>query len=229
MKKNVMMRVASIMLVLVLMSSSVISGTFAKYVTSGESKDMARVAKWGVVITGQADMFKTEYDAKDNAATGLTGKSVVSADTIHGRNKLLAPGTEGKLTDIAMSGTPEVQVEVKFKSNFDIGGWMLNGTEYYCPIVIDIDGTEIYGMSYATEEAFEAAVNAAIESFTANYEANKNLAEVATNNAPTVSWNWAFHRDAEHDAKDTILGNQAAAGNPATIDLTVTCTITQID
>lgn len=229
MKKNTMMRIASVLLVAVLLSTCTISGTFAKYVTEGTSQDTARVAKWGVVITGQADMFKTEYDANDNTATGLTGKSVVSADTIHGRNRLLAPGTEGTLTDIALSGTPEVQVEVKFESNFDIGGWLLNGTVYYCPIVITIDGVEYYGMSYASEEAFEDAVNAAIENFSANYEANTNLANVAVNNAPSVSWDWAFYRDPDHDAKDTILGNQAAAGYPATIDLTVTCTVTQID
>lgn len=226
MKKNVMMRLASFLLVAVLISTSAISGTYAKYVTSGESKDMARVAKWGVVITGQADMFKTEYGSN---TSGIAYNTVVSADTIHGRNRLLAPGTEGTLTDIAMSGTPEVAVEVKFESNFNIGGWLLNGTEYYCPIVITIDETEYYGMSYTSEEDFEAAVNAAIVNFSANYEANKNLAEVATSKAPSVRWNWAFYRDPDHDAKDTILGNQAAAGNPASIDLTIKCTVTQID
>ena len=61
MKKNVMMRVASIMLVLVLMTSSVISGTFAKYVTEGQSKDSARVAKFGVTVTGNAAIFSDSY------------------------------------------------------------------------------------------------------------------------------------------------------------------------
>ena len=65
MKKNVMMRVASIMLVLVLMTSSVISGTFAKYVTDGQATDKARVAKFGVSVTGKSDMFDTTYNADD--------------------------------------------------------------------------------------------------------------------------------------------------------------------
>ena len=47
MKKNRMMRLASILLVLVLMTSSVVGGTFAKYTTSVEGYDTARVAKWG--------------------------------------------------------------------------------------------------------------------------------------------------------------------------------------
>ena len=50
MKKNKMMRLASAMMVLTLMSTSVISGTFAKYVTKGEATDKARVAKWGVEV-----------------------------------------------------------------------------------------------------------------------------------------------------------------------------------
>ena len=47
MKKNVMMRVAAMLLVCVLASTCGISGTFAKYVTSTSSQDAARVAKWG--------------------------------------------------------------------------------------------------------------------------------------------------------------------------------------
>ena len=51
MKKNRMMRLASVLLVCVLLTTSVISGTFAKYVTSVESTDEARVANWGFTAT----------------------------------------------------------------------------------------------------------------------------------------------------------------------------------
>ena len=51
MKKNKMMRLASGLLVAVLITTSTISGTFAKYVTTADAKDEARVAKFGVVIT----------------------------------------------------------------------------------------------------------------------------------------------------------------------------------
>ena len=50
MKKNKMMRLASCLLVLVMLSTSMISGTFAKYVTTGSAEDTARVAKFGVDI-----------------------------------------------------------------------------------------------------------------------------------------------------------------------------------
>ena len=50
MKKNKMMRLASFLLIAVLVSTSAISGTYAKYTTSGFAEDQARVAKWGVTV-----------------------------------------------------------------------------------------------------------------------------------------------------------------------------------
>ena len=47
MRKNKMMRLASALLVAVLLSTCAISGTFAKYVTSSTGTDKARVAYWG--------------------------------------------------------------------------------------------------------------------------------------------------------------------------------------
>ena len=64
MKTNKIMRVASVLLVAVLLTTCAISGTFAKYVTTGNTGDGARVAKWGIVMdsTGTAT-FKDTYDA----------------------------------------------------------------------------------------------------------------------------------------------------------------------
>ncbi|MFR0985955.1 MAG: hypothetical protein ACLSFZ_04975 [Frisingicoccus sp.] len=45
MKKNRMMRLASSLLVLTLLTTCVISGTFAKYTTQAGGSDTARVAK----------------------------------------------------------------------------------------------------------------------------------------------------------------------------------------
>ena len=52
MKKSnkMLMMIVSILLTLVLITTSVLSGTLAKYTTSTSSSDRARVAKWGVVI-----------------------------------------------------------------------------------------------------------------------------------------------------------------------------------
>ena len=54
MKKNRMMRVASALLVAVLLTTCAISGTFAKYVTTESGSDFARVAKWGVNVEAES-------------------------------------------------------------------------------------------------------------------------------------------------------------------------------
>ena len=87
MKKNKIMRIASVLLVAVLMSTCAISGTFAKYVTEGSSDDTARVAKWGVTISGKPaatnQMFNDSY--KDTPTTYTANEDVatitVQADT----------------------------------------------------------------------------------------------------------------------------------------------------
>ncbi len=56
--KNKMMRIASILMVAVLLTVCAVSSTFAKYVTSVNVGDAARVAKWGIVITAEnTDLF----------------------------------------------------------------------------------------------------------------------------------------------------------------------------
>ena len=50
MKKNKMMRIASVLLVAVLLSTCAISGTFAKYISTASSSDKATVAKWDVKV-----------------------------------------------------------------------------------------------------------------------------------------------------------------------------------
>ncbi|MCH5317447.1 MAG: hypothetical protein J1E05_05670 [Eubacterium sp.] len=133
MKKNKMMRVASVLLVAVLLSTSIISGTFAKYVTEGYVQDSARVAKFGVEVTATGTLFDKTYfkvnpsapnEGKGNTPGGstldenLTGTpkdltllSVESSNT----DNLVAPGTNNgdKKFTISVTGTPEVDVNVK--------------------------------------------------------------------------------------------------------------------
>ena len=116
MKKNVMMRIASIMLVLVLMTSSVISGTFAKYVTADNASDTARVAKFGVVATVDGTLFAQKYvEVADGNNPGDTDLTVVSSTNV------VAPGTQNDTgMNFVLTGTPEVDVDVEFK--FEVVG-----------------------------------------------------------------------------------------------------------
>ena len=228
MKKNVMMRLASFLLVAVLISTSAISGTYAKYVTEANAKDNARVAKWGVVIETAGDMFSDSYkDLKtDYIADEEKAEITVQADT-EGTN-VVAPGTKGTLASFNVTGTPEVDVEVTYKADLTLEGWKVDGNEY-CPIIFTV-GTNTYkigdaGIAYVSD--LVKAVEDAIVDAYAYYHTNTNLAEVSDD--LIVSWEWPYYVDEATDVKDTALGDAAAAGNAATIALDVTITVTQVD
>lgn len=220
MKKNKMMRAASILMVATLLTTSVISGTFAKYVTSGSASDTARVAKFGVTVSSTADTFKETY-AKNDSRFTLDANTVVSTEDV------VAPGTGGSMAAFTIEGTPEVAVNVAFTGTLELGDkWVDSDSTYYCPIEITVGDTTFKGTSYASADEFGAAVNNKIASYSKNYAAGTNLSTIGAD-APAISWKWAF--DGNNDTKDTYLGDQAAAGNAATISLNVTVTVTQID
>lgn len=231
MKKNVMMRLACFLLVAVLISTSAISGTYAKYVTKGSASDTARVAKFGVKVTGTSEIFSDSYkdEATDYTVNEKTAEITVQAGT-EGTN-VVAPGTQGDLVEFTLEGTPEVDVKVTYEAAVDLAGWNLNGAVYYCPLVITVEGTDFYGLDYDNEAAFEAAIKAAIDGHTKTYDTNTNLATVEATDGLSVSWAWAYEStdSKQTDAHDTMLGDQAAAGQAATISIAVTCTVTQVN
>lgn len=220
MKKNKMMRIASVLLVAVILTTCAISGTYAKYVTSGNGSDSARVAKFGVTVTGTADTFKETY-AKNDTSFTLAANTVVSTEDV------VAPGTSGSMAAFTITGTPEVAVRVAFAGTLELGDkWVDSTSAYYCPIEITVGDTTFKGTTYASVDEFEVAVNAKIATFTKDYVAGTDLSSISTD-APAISWAWAF--TGNDDTKDTYLGDQAAAGEAARISLDVTATVTQID
>lgn len=222
MKKNKIMRIASVLLVAVILTTCAISGTFAKYVKSGSGSDTARVAKFGVNVEATGTTFAKEYVTHDNEVVGTIAKSVVSTEDV------VAPGTFGDMAAFTLSGTPEVAVNVAFTGTLELGDkWVDSTSAYYCPIEITVSGDTLKGTDYASAELFEEAVNAEIATFTKDYAANTTDLSTIGADAPVISWKWAF--TGNDDVKDTYLGDQAAAGNAATISLSVTATVTQID
>lgn len=126
-----------------------------------------------------------------------------------------------------LSGTPEVAVNVAFTGTLVLGDkWVDSTSHYYCPIEITVGDTTFKGTAYNSADEFQAAVNAKIAAYSKDYEANKDLSTIGAD-APVISWKWAF--TGNDDVKDTYLGDQAADGNAATISLSVTATVTQID
>lgn len=117
MKKNRMMRTASGLLVLTLLTTSVISGTIAKYTTQDSGSDNARVAKWGVTLQVDGSLYGPGYLTTENTATeATTGVSVLHSSTTAGADQdfVVAPGTKSdKGFHFAVTGTPEVSSKVK--------------------------------------------------------------------------------------------------------------------
>ena len=237
-KKNVLMRSAGLLLVLVLVTSCFVGSTFAKYTVGGKGTDTARVAKFGVTITAEGTMFAEEYATDDGDVKEIITKSVVSTE------KVVAPGTKGNMSSIVLAGKPEVAVRVEYKVNtFKLTGWQTGddaATTEYCPLVFTV-GDKTYKIGDTgidTVDKLEAAVKNAIEGCSQNYEANTDLSTANTNvKVPSVSWEWAFQgadngastTAYQTDAKDTKLGDRAAEGNAATVTLEIATTVTQID
>ena len=74
----------------------------------------------------------------------------------------------------------------------------------------------------------QESVNNAINAYSKDYAAGTNLA-TAGDDSLAITWEWPFSTSAENDVKDTFLGDQAAVGQAATVQLTITTTATQID
>ena len=218
MKKNRTMRIAAVMLVFALITTCIISGSFAKYVTEGTAaSDEARVAAWGVTVEADSNLevFKTEYELDDTTATVSLA---VEAD-----ENVVAPGTKNEgAAMITLRGTPEVAVEVAYTGEIEMEGWEVDG-DYYCPIIFTIDGNEFDGQDYGDIDSFIADVSDSLYT-TEQYDPNTDLSDL--NEGHQVSWEWPFDVD---DEKDTALGDAAAEDNAATISISLNATVTQID
>lgn len=217
MKKNYMMRLAAVLLVLVLLSTCVISGTFAKYTTAGTATDSATVAKWGVKITAETK-DNNEYEADFGS---VDGQVIVNADV-----KTLAPGVGVNFASINITGTPEVEVKVTYAATLELTGWSITSGEYM-PLVFVINGEEysFAGVGAANIDAFEAKIAEIIAAYSQQYDEGTDLSTKAVQEL-TVSCYWAFSTSEENDVKDTALGDLATA---PTVNLTITCTVTQVD
>lgn len=217
MKKNIMMRLSAILLVAVLLTTCVISGTWAKFVETGSATDEAQVAKWGVEITAETP------DDDEYQATELTADE--SAVTVVADTKVLAPGAGVKFASINVTGTPEVAVKVTYTATLTFSdNWKVAGVDYM-PLVFVINGTEYKDTTMA---GLKTKVESAIAAYSKEYAADTDLSTKVAEEL-TVSCYWAYSTSAADDAKDTALGDLAAAGTAPTVSLTINCTVTQLD
>lgn len=238
MKKNKMLRLASVLLVLTLLSTSIIGGAFAKYTTQSTATDTARVATWGVTISAHTDLFATAYkDEKvDASATDATVK-VTTSDT----SNLVAPGTTGTGLSVKNTATsePEVSYTMTIKLGTDAKMPTLKYTptgestaKVYEPVKFSVyNGTTLIkeGISLADLKTLFNGTNVIYEYDVAagkyyldkngdgTIEASEKAAAAALTDCPDIQikWEWEFENTAPtikalNDELDTILGDTAA-------------------
>ena len=205
MKKNKMMRIASVLLVAVLLSTCAISGTFAKYTAKIGATDAAIVAKFAVKAfnttatssstTATVDIFDTVYDTKDVSsftAAGIDDADVKNAET--NAAPIIAPGTWGKFS-YTLENDSDVAVTYAVDYTVNEAGiplkWSVNGTDWtddltdITAIQINIGGDDV---------------------------------------TITIYWQWAFEQTevATGDVTDTDLGIAGTAAPSVKIDVTFT-------
>ncbi len=255
MKKNFMMRAASVLLVAVMLTTCAISGTFAKYVTSANTSDNARVAKWGVTVATTGSLFAESYkDLPVASAEDTDDKITVQVkDYASVEQNVVAPGTKNETGMVfTLKGTPEVDTRITFA--VDIVDVVLPKTDDlldyttgvaddtfdlendYHPIVFTLHSKDKASV-LATGTA--ATIEKYLEDLNGVYQTNKDLATVGGSNGEFVlTWAWDFDGDQTLDGKafdadvvdqaDTYLGNVAAgiaAGVPAGTSTTVSVAI----
>lgn len=212
-KKYSSLRIASILLMLVLITSCVVSGTFAKYTTSGSSSDSARVTKWGVnvYVTGN-DVGVLENAEGTNEETDIVSSSTISK---------IAPGTKGTFCTFKLTGAPEVAISIDYEVTVELEGWEVDGL-FYCPLVIKVNGFDVTG--YSSADGYENAIIDKIEEL-GDAKLTPGQAIDGTYNI-VVTWEWAYETDEAISLKDTALATKETR---PTIKIDVTCTVTQID
>ncbi len=244
MKKNKSMRAAGGLMIATMLTTSIVSGTYAKYVTLGTAKDTARVAKFGVEVMAEGSLFGKNYlAATDNTPTdadaGITVKSENS-------DNLVAPGTKNDTgLSFSITGTPEVDVNVKIEvadTSADI--FLKEGTYPDITKTLDTDDftlvDDYYPIEYTlTKQNGSIVVKGTLDEITdelnanATYHAGEDLTDSLGNF--TLTWDWVFEQG--YDEADTLLG-ELAVGEVAGVDasnynlnanIELIVTVTQVD
>lgn len=164
MKKNVMMRLACFLLVAVLISTSAISGTYAKYTTQDAGNDEARVAKWGVELQVFGNLYGDTYIDSIYRAADATDKSM-TVQTLDTSKDVVAPGTKNEEGfEISLKGQPEVDGTIT--TSITTQNIFLAGGSY--GVMVAVNGTTITAANF--EEFKEVADGELYKKVGTNFE-----------------------------------------------------------
>ncbi len=256
--KNKFMRTAAMLLVLTLVTTCMVGGTFAKYITKDDYTDSARVAQFGVVLevaTGSnfSETYKDPANQKVTVETDTEGQALV------------APGTgDAEGIRFKITGTPEVATKLTIAMENAEEVFLKDGTyndytqatkadgsyetftlaEDYYPVKFTLKQTAgVYkeGGEYktATADAPFTVVNAGTLAQVETAVEAASIEFIKPNHALdseyVLTWAWDFGDSANNQA-DTVLGQIAAekytvdaANYNLDIKYDITFTVEQID
>ncbi|OQA06080.1 MAG: hypothetical protein BWY65_02283 [Firmicutes bacterium ADurb.Bin373] len=206
-------RITMLLVVLCLISTAMLSGTFAKYTSEFAGEDTALIAKWDISVKdgtnnelevspaiAELDLFKHAYTVNINEKDGS--------------DYIIAPGVNGEFSlKIQNKG------DVAAKITFDLDK---TGTAGTVPIEYSVDG----GNTWVNLDDLKGALDGLSQM--------NNVAETNGTADVTVKWQWQFERGTgatlvDNDEADTLLGTtSAASANRSTYILTIKATATQI-
>jgi hypothetical protein len=230
-KKNKVACLTSALLVLTLLTTCAISGTFAKYVTKTEGADGARVAYWGFDQPAELefDLFDAEYDGTvksangDNIVAPGTSKSTIVAFhyTDNGKKGITAPEVDYRFTiDVDTYGsTIELDANKSFK-------WTLERHDGFVEEFQTLDelvkAVESLAGTVTGSQVYEAGTLP--EQFTHDNEIP---------NSVKIGWKWDYEKlgvtkeeIAIQDMRDTAMGSAQALDN---VHIAITITAEQVD
>ena len=215
--KNKFMRIAAVMLMLCLVTTCAISGTFAKYTTEAAGTDTARVAYWG--WTGATmtldNLFAKTYSTDVSAAEDA-----------------IAPGTTGNATftiayDDAVAEAPEVAYSFTVDADGTIADDIKNNPTIQWAVYLQ--GTDPEDIEWGSWTTMLSTID------------GYSQTRVAAGDLPTafnadqvyvVAWQWAFTGAAtdtdddgitDQDELDTLMGNKDTL-DKVTISITIKAT-----
>jgi len=207
MKKNIPLRLATLLMIVTLLSTCLISGTFAKYIAASSGSASAKVASWSIAVNDSEIVTENpsidfELFSTVNEAGGTTADTDIKSGKI-------APGSGGSFA-------------------FDVDNYSDVTAKY--SIALTVTNNSNIPIQYSTDKTNWSdsitAINTAL--------ADKNIAVGAATATHTVYWRWAFEGSeagaysGQTDATDTSLGT-TAQGTAPQISVTATITATQVD
>lgn len=189
------------------------SMTYAKYISSVDISDEARVAVWDINATTDVDLFKSSYYLDEEAKEGEYVKSFTGANVV-------APGTEGQY-EFTISGKPETnyRLSVNIDAHDSIGRNPENkGSEGRMIYYFGIKGGTLF--EYTNIDDLKYDIELAL-----NDKKKVYAAGTSTNTVFTIKWKWVFEEfddkgnlKTEIDEKDTSIGNAAVLEKNGGVD-----------